>query len=90
MTREGESHFEVESIKHGDQLLTKEKLALQTLLRKYRSCFATQISELGKFINTEWEIIIIADEPVTFRPNRLGESEQKNIREMAEDCKLKI
>jgi len=42
------SDFEVESIKHGDQLTTEEHLALQTLIIKYRNCFATQMSELGK------------------------------------------
>jgi len=79
--------FEVESIKHGDQLATEEKLALQTLINKYRNCFATQMSELGKVKSTECDIITVTKEPVTFRPYRLSESERRTVREMVEDLK---
>jgi len=51
--------FEVESIKHADQLATEEKLALQTLINKYRNCFATQMSELSKVKSTECDIITV-------------------------------
>jgi len=45
------------------------------------------MSELGKNENIECEIITITDEPVTFRPYRLSESERKTVREMVEDLK---
>ncbi|KAL4103955.1 hypothetical protein QTP88_019272 [Uroleucon formosanum] len=81
------SDFEVESIKHGDQLTTEEQLALQTLIIKYQNCFATQMSELGKVKSTECDIITVANEPVTFRPYRLSESERRAVREMVEYLK---
>jgi len=81
------SDFDVESIKHGDQLTNEEQLALQTLIIKYRNCFATQMSELGKVKSTECNIITVTNKPVTFRPYRLSESERRTVREMVEDLK---
>lgn len=45
------------------------------------------MSELGKVKSTECDIIMVTNEPVTFYPYRLSESERKTVREMVEDLK---
>lgn len=75
------------SIKHGDQLTDDESQALTDLIQRYRGCFATNMNELGLVKGTECEIITTTNEPVTFRPYRLGDTERKLVREMVEDLK---
>lgn len=63
-------------IKHGNRLTHKERQKLTDLFKKYRSCFAINMSEVSMVHTKECEIIILTDEPVSFRPYRLSKLER--------------
>lgn len=58
-----------------------KRLAIE-LLREFRDCIASSISELGKTDVAALRIRCTTDEPITYRPYRLAETEKHIVRGM--------
>lgn len=69
----------------GGNLDKSEVKSLVSLLNKYRTCFAFDLSELGKTDLVKMEIHLKDDEPVVYRPYRLPFSERDKVRTMVSE-----
>lgn len=58
---------------------------LYQLLQKYRSCFATNLSELGCARGSVMDIAVHDNTPVVYRPYRLSHCERQKVRAMVDE-----
>ncbi|CAG9086928.1 unnamed protein product [Plutella xylostella] len=72
-------------IKTGNGLNPAEKDRLYSLLQKYRSCFATNLSELGCTTLAEMRIELNDNRPVIYRPYRMSIHEREKVRNIVEE-----
>ncbi|XP_018577002.1 uncharacterized protein LOC108915453 [Anoplophora glabripennis] len=74
--------IEIESVQVDDSIGTKHRQSLLDLLNEFTDCFARSTSELG---NTQMNIVLTDDKPVTYRPYKLSQMERSEVREIIDD-----
>lgn len=62
-----------------------QKAKLKQLIDEYRDCFAMNLSELGHTTVTAMDIQLNDNNPVVYRPYRLGHTERNEVRLMVDD-----
>lgn len=84
---EGEtiSKIDRQQIKIGESVTDQDKEKLFQLLRRFKHCFASDLTELGCTDVTEMQIELNSDRPVVYRPYRLSHQEREKVRDMVDD-----
>lgn len=77
--------LEKSDIQVGSELGADQVDRLYTLLQKYRDCFATNLSEIGRVVDVEMKIELMDNKPIVYRPYRLSHSEREQVRETIDD-----
>lgn len=73
------------AIKVGQQVDSSTFDRLYELLQKYRTCFATNLSELGCTTEAEMTIELHDKRPVIYRPYRMSYHEREKVREIVDE-----
>lgn len=80
-----QSPLDIEEVKIDPKLSSADQERLYKLLQRYRSCFATNLSELGCTTEGAMHIELHDNRPVVYRPYRMSFHEREKVRNIVEE-----
>ena len=75
--------FEIDQIR--TEMNEVDKTKLLNMINKFRDCFSDKVSEIGRYNESEMNIKMKDDSPVTYRPYRLSYSEREKVTDMVNE-----
>lgn len=77
--------FRLPDININEAISPKDKKMLLEVVNRYRSCFATNLSQLGKSSFSKMSIKLADDTPITYRPYRISYFEREKVRKVVQN-----
>lgn len=85
-TREREPLTEMD-INIDDALPNEQRKELPKILNEYRDCFALKLQEIGCAADTEMNLAVTSEKPITYRPYKMAYSERPKVKKMIRELK---